>query len=92
LTVSTEVVSKETPEVVEFNQMKARSTAEALTELVNEFGIVYVKLTPPPADYGPSNPDLPGSSGTGDRGFQSHMTETQKLTRQNAANRKFWNR
>ena len=42
MTVSTEVVSKETPEVVEFNQMKARSTAEALTELVNEFGIVYV--------------------------------------------------
>ena len=42
MTVSTEVVSKETPEVVEFNQLKARSTAEALTELVNEFGIVYV--------------------------------------------------
>lgn len=40
--VSTEVVSKETPEVLEFNQLKARSTAEALTELVKEFGIVYV--------------------------------------------------
>ena len=36
------VVSKETPEVVEFNQLKARSTAEALTELVTEFGVVYV--------------------------------------------------
>jgi hypothetical protein len=41
LTIS-EVVSKETPEVVEFNQLKARSTAEALTELVKEFGVVYV--------------------------------------------------
>jgi len=42
LSVSTEVVPKETPEVVEFNQLKARSTAEALTELVKEFGVVYV--------------------------------------------------
>jgi len=41
LTISA-VVSKETPEVVEFNQLKARSTAEALTELVTEFGVVYV--------------------------------------------------
>jgi hypothetical protein len=37
-----EIVSKETPEVVEFNQLKARTTSEALTELANEFGIVYV--------------------------------------------------
>ena len=42
MTVSTEVLPKETPEVVEFNQLKARSTAEALTELVKEFGVVYV--------------------------------------------------
>jgi hypothetical protein len=44
MTVSTEVVLKETPEVVEFNQLKARSTSEALTELVKEFGIVYVTV------------------------------------------------
>jgi hypothetical protein len=42
LTVLAEVVSKETPEVVEFNQLKARTAAEALEELVKEFGIVYV--------------------------------------------------
>jgi hypothetical protein len=41
LTVSA-LVSKETPEVVEFKQLKARTTAEALTELVRDFGIVYV--------------------------------------------------
>jgi len=42
LSVSTELVPKETPEVVEFNQLKALSAAEALKELVKEFGIVYV--------------------------------------------------
>jgi hypothetical protein len=42
LIVSAEVLSKETPEVVEFNQLKSRTTSGALTELVNEFGIVYV--------------------------------------------------
>ena len=42
LTVSAEVVSKETPEVIEFSQLRSRTTAEALTELVDEFGTVYV--------------------------------------------------
>jgi len=42
MTVSAEVVSREVPEVVEFNQLKSRTTAEALTELVTDFGIVYV--------------------------------------------------
>jgi hypothetical protein len=42
LTVLAEVESKETPEVVEFNQLKAQTTGEALTDLVSEFGIVYV--------------------------------------------------
>jgi len=42
LTVTAEAVSKETPEVVEFSQMKSRTTAETLTELVREFGVVYV--------------------------------------------------
>jgi len=42
LTVSAEVVLKEVPEIVEFNQLKSRATAEALTQLVSEFGIVYV--------------------------------------------------
>lgn len=42
MTVSTEVVSKETPEVVEFNLLKSRTPSEALLELVKEFGIVYV--------------------------------------------------
>jgi hypothetical protein len=42
LTVSAEVVYKETPEIVEFDQLKSRTTEEALRELVNEFGIVYV--------------------------------------------------
>ncbi len=41
MTVSA-LVSKETPEVVEFKELKARTTAEALTELVKDFGIVYV--------------------------------------------------
>jgi hypothetical protein len=42
VTLSAEVVSKETPEIVEFNQLSGRTTAAALNELVNEFGIVYV--------------------------------------------------
>ncbi len=42
MTVTAEAVSKETPEVVEFSQMKSRTTAETLTELVREFGVVYV--------------------------------------------------
>ena len=36
------VVSKETPEVIEFNQLKNRTREEALKELASEFGIVYV--------------------------------------------------
>jgi len=42
LTVLAEVVLNEVPEIVEFNQFKSRTTAEALTQLVSEFGIVYV--------------------------------------------------
>ena len=42
MTVSTEVVSNETPELVEFSRLRSRTTAEALTELVKDFGIVYV--------------------------------------------------
>ena len=42
MTVLAEVVSKETPEILEFSQLKSRTTAEAITQLVNEFGIVYV--------------------------------------------------
>jgi hypothetical protein len=42
VTVSAEVVWKEAPEILEFNQLKSRTTEEALTELVSEFGIVYV--------------------------------------------------
>jgi hypothetical protein len=42
LTVSAEVVLREVPEIVEFNQLKSRTAAEALTDLVKEFGIVYV--------------------------------------------------
>jgi len=42
LTVTAEIVSKETPEAVEFSRLKSRTTAETLTELVSEFGIVYV--------------------------------------------------
>jgi hypothetical protein len=42
VTLSAEVVSKETPEIVEFNQSSGRTTAAVLNELVNEFGIVYV--------------------------------------------------
>ena len=42
LTVLAEVVAEETPEIVEFSQLRSRTTKEALTELVAEFGIVYV--------------------------------------------------
>ena len=42
MTLSADVISKEAPEVVEFSQLKSRTTEEALTELVREFGIVYV--------------------------------------------------
>ena len=42
MTVSAEVVAKETPEIVEFSQLKSRTTAEALRELVSEYGTVYV--------------------------------------------------
>ena len=42
MTVSAEVVLKEIPEIVEFNQIKSQSAAGALTELVKDFGIVYV--------------------------------------------------
>ncbi len=42
MTVSAEVVLKEVPEIVEFNQLKSQTTTEALTQLVSEFGIVYV--------------------------------------------------
>ena len=42
MTVLAEVVSKGIPETIEFNQLKGRTGAEALRELVNEFGIVYV--------------------------------------------------
>jgi hypothetical protein len=42
VSVSAEVLDEETPEIVEFNQLKSRTTAEAIGELVNEFGIVYV--------------------------------------------------
>jgi len=42
MTLSAEVVPKEVPEVVEFTQLKSRTTAEALKELVKDYGIVYV--------------------------------------------------
>src|SRR5437870_4059782 len=42
MTVSAEAVSKEVPEVVEFTQLRGRTTAEALRELIKDFGIVYV--------------------------------------------------
>src|SRR3989442_15766432 len=42
MTVSAEAVSKEVPEVVEFTQLRGRTTAKALRELVKDFGIVYV--------------------------------------------------
>jgi hypothetical protein len=42
MTVSAEVVLRDVPEIVEFNQLKSRTATEALTNLVDEFGIVYV--------------------------------------------------
>lgn len=42
MTLTAEVVSKATPEIIEFNQLRSRTTAEALKELVNEFGTVYI--------------------------------------------------
>ena len=42
MTVPAEVVLREVPEIVEFNQLKGRTATEALTELVEEFGVVYV--------------------------------------------------
>lgn len=42
MNASTVLLLKETLEVVEFNKLRSRTTAEALAELVNEFGIVYV--------------------------------------------------
>ncbi len=42
MTVSAEVVSRKIPEVIEFSQLKSRTTSEALTELINDYGIVYV--------------------------------------------------
>ena len=40
--VSVEVLSKEIPELVEFGRLKTGTTAEALAELVAEYGIVYI--------------------------------------------------
>ncbi len=42
MTVSAEVVLKEVPEIVDFSQLNCRTTADALAQLVSEFGIVYV--------------------------------------------------
>ena len=42
MSVSTTVVVKETPETLEFSQLKSRTAAEALRELVSEYGTVYV--------------------------------------------------
>ena len=42
MTVSAEVVLKEVPEIVDFSQLKSRTTADALAQLVGEFGVVYV--------------------------------------------------
>jgi len=42
LTFSAEVVTREIPEIVEFNKLKSRTAEEALAELVCELGIVYV--------------------------------------------------
>jgi hypothetical protein len=42
VSVSAEMVAKETPEIVELSQLKSRTAVEAIRELVNEFGIVYV--------------------------------------------------
>jgi hypothetical protein len=42
MTVPAEVVLREVPEIVEFSQLKGRTGTEALTDLVEEFGVVYV--------------------------------------------------
>ncbi|TMI62226.1 hypothetical protein E6H12_06565 [Candidatus Bathyarchaeota archaeon] len=42
MTFSAEVVTREIPEIVEFNKLKSRTAEEALAELVCELGIVYV--------------------------------------------------
>jgi hypothetical protein len=42
MTVPAEVVLREVPETVEFSQLKGRDATEALSDLVKEFGVVYV--------------------------------------------------
>jgi len=42
LTLSAEVVTREIPEIVDFNKLKSQTAEEALAELVSELGIVYV--------------------------------------------------
>jgi hypothetical protein len=42
LTVPAEVVLREVPEIIEFNQLKGRTATEVLADLVKEFGVVYV--------------------------------------------------
>jgi hypothetical protein len=42
MTVPAEVVLREVPEIVEFSQLKGRDATEALSDLVKEFGVVYV--------------------------------------------------
>ncbi len=42
MALSAEVVTREIPEIVEFNKLKSRTAEEALAELVCELGIVYV--------------------------------------------------
>ena len=42
MALSAEVVTREIPEIVEFNKLKSRTAEEALAELVGDLGIVYV--------------------------------------------------
>jgi len=42
MALSAEVVTREIPEIVEFNKLKNRTAEEALAELVGDLGIVYV--------------------------------------------------
>jgi hypothetical protein len=42
MTAPAEVVLREVPEIIEFSQLKGRTAAEALSDLVKEFGVVYV--------------------------------------------------
>ena len=42
MTLSAEVVTREIPEIVDFNKLKSQTAEEALAELVSELGIVYV--------------------------------------------------